>query len=98
MIGHREGPETCNTYNMLRLTRLFRGTEGRYADFYGVPLQSYSGLHNQASGYVYLPRSPARYRVYSQPERAFWCCVGTGMENPEDTASSSMPGRATGCM
>jgi hypothetical protein len=34
-------------------------------------------------GYVYFtPIRPAHYRVYSQPEKGFWCCVGTGMENP----------------
>jgi hypothetical protein len=34
-------------------------------------------------GYVYFtPLRPGHYRVYSQPERAFWCCVGSGMENP----------------
>src|SRR5690606_19770904 len=22
------------------------------------------------------------YRVYSEPEQGFWCCVGSGMENP----------------
>jgi len=24
---------------------------------------------------------PGHYRVYSQPETSFWCCVGTGLEN-----------------
>ncbi len=34
-------------------------------------------------GYVYFtPIRPAHYRVYSQPDKGFWCCVGTGMENP----------------
>ena len=34
-------------------------------------------------GYVYFtPIRPDHYRVYSQPEACFWCCVGTGMENP----------------
>ena len=33
-------------------------------------------------GYVYFtPIRPRHYRVYSQPEECFWCCVGTGMEN-----------------
>ena len=28
------------------------------------------------------PIRPQHYRVYSQPDKCFWCCVGTGIENP----------------
>ncbi|TWT35866.1 Arabinoxylan arabinofuranohydrolase precursor [Posidoniimonas corsicana] len=85
-IEHREGPETCNTYNMLRLTeRLFaeRG-ESRFMDFYERALFNHilSTQHPEHGGYVYFtPCRPRHYRVYSQPGVAFWCCVGTGMEN-----------------
>ena len=29
-----------------------------------------------------LPTPPGAWRTYSTPEDSFWCCVGTGMENP----------------
>jgi uncharacterized protein len=87
MLEHREGPETCNTYNMLRLTeQLFRmEPRAAYADFYERALYNHilPSIHPRVPGYVYFtPIRPAHYRVYSQPEQAFWCCVGSGMENP----------------
>ena len=87
MIEHREGPETCNTYNMLRLTeQLFASRpEAGYADYYERALYNHilSSIDPAHPGYVYFtPLRPQHYRVYSQPEQGFWCCVGTGMENP----------------
>jgi DUF1680 family protein len=87
MIGHREGPETCNTYNMLRLTKELFMAEPRaaYADYYERALYNHilASIHPKKPGYVYFTSiRPDHYRVYSQPEQAFWCCVGTGMENP----------------
>jgi DUF1680 family protein len=36
----------------------------------------------EKGGFVYFtPMRPGHYRVYSQPETSFWCCVGSGMEN-----------------
>ena len=86
MLESREGPETCNTYNMLRLTELlFRGTPlAEYADYYERSLYNHilSTQHPEHGGYVYFtPIRPRHYRVYSQPKECFWCCVGTGMEN-----------------
>ncbi len=85
-IEEREGPETCNTNNMLKLTEgLFRmHPEARYADFYERAMYNHilSSQHPGHGGYVYFtPARPAHYRVYSQPNAAMWCCVGTGMEN-----------------
>ncbi|MGV3617404.1 MAG: beta-L-arabinofuranosidase domain-containing protein [Fimbriimonas sp.] len=87
MLQHREGPETCNTYNMLRLTEgLFAaGPRAQYADYYERALYNHIlGSVNAAQpGYVYFtPIRPGHYRVYSEPGQGFWCCVGTGMENP----------------
>jgi len=86
MLGSREGPESCNTYNMLRLTEaLFRrGAEARYADYYERALYNHilSTQHPDHGGFVYFtPLRPRHYRVYSQPEQCFWCCVGSGIEN-----------------
>lgn len=87
LLKHREGPETCNTYNMLRLTeQLFAADpKGEYADFYERALYNHilASIDIRKPGYVYFtPIRPDHYRVYSQPENCFWCCVGTGMENP----------------
>ncbi len=87
MLEHREGPESCNTYNMLRLAEhLFAANpDAGYADYYERALHNHilSIIHPDDPGYVYFtPIRPAHYRVYSVPERHFWCCVGSGMENP----------------
>ena len=85
-IESREGPETCNTYNMLRLSeQLYAGDpDPRFADFYERALYNHilSTQHPEHGGYVYFtPARPRHYRVYSSPEQSFWCCVGSGMEN-----------------
>ncbi|HPJ79999.1 MAG TPA: glycoside hydrolase family 127 protein [Prolixibacteraceae bacterium] len=81
-----EGPETCNSYNMLKLTEdLFRvSPQARYADFYERTMFNHilSTQHPDHGGYVYFtPARPRHYRVYSAPNQAMWCCVGSGMEN-----------------
>ncbi len=86
MLEHRQGPETCNTYNMLRLSEqlFYAQPVARYADFYERALFNHilSTQHPTIPGFVYFtPIRPAHYRVYSQPEMHFWCCVGSGMEN-----------------
>ena len=86
MIEDRTGPETCNTYNMLRLSEaLFEaGPHGRLADYYERALFNHilSTQDPKSGGYVYFtPMRPRHYRVYSTAEQGFWCCVGTGFEN-----------------
>lgn len=85
-INEIEGPESCNTYNMLKLTEyLFRvHPSAKYTDFYERALYNHilSTQHPEHGGYVYFtPARPRHYRVYSAPNQAMWCCVGTGMEN-----------------
>ena len=87
MLESREGPETCNTYNMLRLTeQLFASRpSATYADYYERALYNHilASINIERPGFVYFtPIRPDHYRVYSQPDKCFWCCVGTGMENP----------------
>jgi DUF1680 family protein len=87
MLEHREGPETCNTYNMLQLTKqLFASRpEAAYADYYERALYNHilASINSERPGFVYFtPIRPRHYRVYSQPDKCFWCCVGTGIENP----------------
>lgn len=86
MISSVQGPETCNTYNMLRLSeKLFVAEPNeKYIDYYETALYNHilSSQHPEKGGFVYFtPMRPGHYRVYSQPETSFWCCVGSGMEN-----------------
>ena len=71
---------------MLKLTAdLFRVNPlAKYADYYERALYNHilSTQHPDHGGYVYFtPARPRHYRVYSAPNQAMWCCVGTGMEN-----------------
>ena len=85
-INDVEGPESCNSYNMLKLTEdLFSSDpSAKYVDYYERTEYNHilSTQHPVNGGYVYFtPARPRHYRVYSAPNEAMWCCVGTGMEN-----------------
>lgn len=85
-INDVEGPESCNSNNMMKLTEdLFRMMPAaKYADYYERAMLNHilSTQNPQTGGYVYFtPVRPRSYRVYSAPNEAMWCCVGTGMEN-----------------
>ena len=81
-----DGPESCNTNNMMKLTEDLhrRNPEARFADFYELAMFNHilSTQHPEHGGYVYFTSArPRHYRNYSAPNEAMWCCVGTGMEN-----------------
>ena len=85
-VNDIDGPESCNSYNMLKLTEdLFRvHPSAKYADYYERTVFNHilSSQHPEHGGYVYFTSArPRHYRVYSAPNQAMWCCVGTGMEN-----------------
>jgi DUF1680 family protein len=78
--------ETCNTYNMLKLTRhIFAWNPSAGSmDFYE------RGLYNDilasqdpATGMMiyFLALEPGWRKLYNTPDQTFWCCTGTGMEN-----------------
>jgi hypothetical protein len=77
--------ETCNTYNMLKLTRhLFEWSPSAATmDFYE------RALYNQILGSETAPGSmtyfvslePGSFKTYSTTDNSFWCCDGTGVEN-----------------
>jgi DUF1680 family protein len=78
--------ETCNTYNMLKLTRqLFTWQAGpQYADYYERAfLNHILGTPNPAEGspLYYLGMQPGQWKVHFVPHEAFFCCCGTGLEN-----------------
>ena len=86
MLKSNQGPETCNSYNMERLSKaLFLDKNNvSYLDFYERTLYNHilSSQHPEKGGFVYFtPIRPNHYRVYSQPETSMWCCVGSGLEN-----------------
>ena len=81
-----DGPESCNSNNMLKLSEMLadRTHDARYADFYEYTMWNHilSTQDPATGGYVYFTTlRPQGYRIYSQVNQAMWCCVGTGMEN-----------------
>jgi len=87
--GGHLGPataETCNTYNMLKLTEhLFEWQPSvAYADYYERALynQILPSQEPKKGMFTYfVSLEPGHFKTYSTPFDSFWCCVGTGMEN-----------------
>lgn len=78
--------ETCNTYNMLKLTRhLFEwNPKAQYADYYERALYNHilASIDTENGMMLYyLSLAPGHFKVYSTPTESFWCCTGTGVEN-----------------
>lgn len=85
-ISNLNGPESCNSNNMLKLSEdLFDQTHNeKYADFYEGTMYNHilSTQDPETGGYVYFTTlRPQGYRIYSRVNQGMWCCVGTGMEN-----------------
>jgi uncharacterized protein len=81
-----ETTETCNTYNMLKLTRHLFGwqPDSTLMDFYERGLYNHilASQDPERGMFVYLMSlKPGHFKTYSTPVDSFWCCVGTGMEN-----------------
>ncbi len=85
MTESREGPETCNSYNMLKLTKqlFLANPSNTYLDYYERTLYNHIlSTQRPEGGFVYFtPMRPGHYRTYSSPQESFWCCVGSGLEN-----------------
>ncbi|MCR4413807.1 MAG: glycoside hydrolase family 127 protein [Thermoguttaceae bacterium] len=78
--------ETCNTYNMLKITRRIFAWDPKpeYADYYERALLNHIlASQNPETGMVlyYMPLRSGSQRVFGTPNDSFWCCTGTGMEN-----------------
>lgn len=78
--------ETCNTYNMLRLTERLFGWQPQveYADFEERALYNHilaSQEPKQGMFTYFMSLKPGHFKTYSTPTESFWCCVGSGMEN-----------------
>ena len=81
-----ETAETCNTYNMLKLTRHLFEVEPSAAvmDFYERALYNHilASQDPERGMFVYLMSlKPGHFKSYSTLDNSFWCCFGTGMEN-----------------
>lgn len=78
--------ETCNSYNMLKLSReLYKITgDSKYMDFYeGTYYNSILSSQNPETGMTtyFQPMATGYFKVYSSPFDHFWCCTGSGMES-----------------
>ncbi|MCB0775539.1 MAG: glycoside hydrolase family 127 protein [Chitinophagaceae bacterium] len=78
--------ETCNTYNMLRLTRhLFAiNPSGRLMDFYERALYNHIlASQNPENGMMtyFVPLRMGTRKEFSDSFNTFTCCVGSGIEN-----------------
>lgn len=78
--------ETCNTYNMLKLTRhLFAWQpSGELMDFYERALYNHIlASQNPEDGMMtyFVPLRMGTKKDFSRPFSSFTCCVGSGMEN-----------------
>jgi len=82
----RASTESCNTYNMLKLTRhLFTWTaDEKYAEYYERALYNHIlASQEPKTGMVtyFISYEPGTFKTYSTKDSSFWCCVGTGFEN-----------------
>ncbi|MEI2268323.1 glycoside hydrolase family 127 protein [Microbacterium sp. No. 7] len=101
MFTAREGPETCNTVNMVELARELHRLDGgaEHLAYIDRALSAHvlSAQHPDHGGIVYFTsHRPGHHRVYSRPETGFWCCMGTGLEAPARFAAAAFaraPGR-----
>lgn len=78
--------ETCNTYNMLKLTRhlICWDPRAEYADYYERALCNHIlASQNPESGMMcyYVPLRSGSRKNFNSPDQDFWCCTGTGVEN-----------------
>ncbi|MBD8079466.1 beta-L-arabinofuranosidase domain-containing protein [Cellulosimicrobium arenosum] len=81
-----ETAETCNEYNMLKLSReLFKlSKDVRYADYYeNAFINTILSSQNPETGTTtyFNPMGSGYHKVFNLPFTEFWCCTGTGMEN-----------------
>ena len=93
--------ETCNTYNMLKLTRQLFAFNPRpeYADFYERALYNHILASQEPdSGMMcyFVPLRMGGKKMYSDKFNSFWCCVGSGIENHSKYGEAIYYGSADG--
>lgn len=78
--------ETCNTYNMLKLSKALYKVTGdkKYMDYFETTyINAILPAQNPETGTTmyFQPMAPGYNKVFNRPFDEFWCCTGTGMEN-----------------
>lgn len=78
--------ETCNVYNMLKLTKdlFLTAPDPELGDYYEKALYNHilGSIDPETGTTIYfLGLQAGNFKVYSTPLDSFWCCNGTGMEN-----------------
>jgi len=78
--------ETCNTHNMLKLTRhVFAwNPAAAQADYYERALYNHIlATQDPRTGMMgyHVPLHGAWFMPYNTPHDSFWCCTGTGVES-----------------
>ena len=78
--------ETCNTYNMLKLTRVLfeQRPDCASADYYENALYNHilaSIAPDSGCTTYHVSAKPGHFKVYGAPDVTMWCCIGTGIEN-----------------
>ena len=79
--------ESCNTYNMMRLAEhLYSWTyDSKYIDWYETALYNHIlGQQEPETGakMYFVSLLQGHHRIYEDKYNSWWCCTGTGMENP----------------
>ncbi len=79
--------ETCNTYNMMKLAEYLYEWDhnAEYMDYYEKALFNHilaSQDPDTGNKTYFMATKQGHFKVYSTLENSFWCCVGSGMENP----------------
>lgn len=79
--------ESCNTYNMMQLCEyLFSfNQKSEYFDWYENALLNHILAQQDESGakMYFVSLLQGHHRTYEKKYKSWWCCTGTGMENPE---------------
>jgi DUF1680 family protein len=78
--------ETCNVYNMLKLTQhIFTWkADPASADYYELALYNHilcSIDPDTGMTTYFISLEPGHFKIYGTPDTSFWCCNGTGIEN-----------------
>ncbi len=81
------GPETCSSYNMLKLAKDLFEQEGdvEYMDYYENTMYNHIlavlSPKSDAGVCYHVSLKPGTFKMYDNLYNNFWCCVGTGMES-----------------
>ena len=78
--------ECCCAYNMLKLTRHLYEWKGdpRYFDYYERNLFNHrlGGIQPETGHSIYfLSMAPGAWKTLNTPDKTFWCCTGSALED-----------------